>query len=91
LITDEREPAQSEIGKAFVSLQSRFEDKLRFVKLDWNSEEGREAIAQTGLKNPPISVLISSDGEVKDKFEGNKSSREISKKLDTLVKTSASN
>lgn len=86
LITDEKEPSQSEIGKAFKSMQSRYKDKLRFIKLDWNSEEGKEAAAQAGLKKPPVSVLLDDEGNLVEKFEGSRSSKEIRKLLEKVIK-----
>jgi hypothetical protein len=54
----------------FTSMEKEFGDRVRFVKLDWSSDKGRDAARQFSIQKPPACVVTDAKGRAVLKMEG---------------------
>jgi len=72
----------------YSEMEREFAGRVRFIRLDWNSNAGRDAAKEFSIEKPPASVLADSKGRVVGKIEGTMSAAAMRAELMALVANS---
>lgn len=75
------------MSKVFAQVTPSFKGKIVSLEVDVNTKENYPLLDQFKIMTIPTSVLVTSKGQVLEKFSGVVSPTDMTKKLDHLLST----
>ena len=88
LVRSDKKRGGKDMDAVFDVVRSRFGSKVKFIKLNWESDAGEGAIYEFSLSKPPASVIADAKGRVVSKCEHTRTAEHMAEQLKSLIEQS---